>query len=166
MTAVFRLTLIVVLAGLAACESAQVAPDTSQAPTLKVYSDGPPGLVDGRLAPCTPSDCHTSDGRGSAEQIVEPFVFPEQSPEYVWFSLRESIIALQGDIIRDSTVYLAAHFHAQGGYTDDLEVRVDWKLRKLHFRTAKRVGNDEVNLLKPRLKLLRKALAARLNHPR
>ncbi len=153
--------------GLAACVSSPAEQSEAvQSAALTTYNANPAGLTDGRLAPCGPVRCITSDAIVAPANGIEPFRFPEQSPEYVWFSLRESVIALHGKITKDSTLYMAAEFVIEGGYIDDLEIRVDWNKRVLHWRSTSRVGDEQFNVLRERLELLRTALTARLSHPR
>jgi uncharacterized protein (DUF1499 family) len=104
-----------------------------------------PGLSQGRLAPCpkTPN-CVCSEEKGDAAHFIEPVAIPPHVPMEGLGMIREIISEMGGRIRDEEGACLAATFSSRFfGFVDDFEIRVDFLEKKIHIRSASRVGRSD-----------------------
>ena len=132
--------------------------------SLASRDGGPPGLLNGRLAPCpqTPN-CVCSECSQEAA-----FVMPmacEGEPNASWALAQMAIIDLGGSIEEVDNDYLAATFQTPlFHFTDDVELRLDRQSGVVHVRSASRVGRSDLGTNRERVEAIRhryQELAAR-----
>lgn len=128
---------------------------------------GPPGLVDGHLAPCPDSpNCVSSEGPPGTRHHGEPLVPGERTVTEALVVLDEVIHAMGGRVLVREDDYLAAEFSsALFGFVDDLEARADEAQGVIHLRSASRVGYSDGGVNRARVAALRARYEARMNRP-
>jgi uncharacterized protein (DUF1499 family) len=112
-----------------------------------------PGLVDGRLAPCSskPNCASSEDGTPDAKK-VEPLAASQ------WDALKSAVRDRGGVITSETDSYFSSEFSTSVfKFTDDFEARLDGDL--VHVRSSSRVGYSDRGVNKARIKDLRSALA-------
>lgn len=118
-----------------------------------------PGLVNGRLAPCSPKpNCVNSEEGTPADKVVAPLVLSPTDPEADWRRLQEVITAHGGELKRVEDHYLAATFTSGlFGFVDDFEARRDDEAGLIRLRSASRVGTSDLGANRTRVEQLRQA---------
>ncbi|VEN75344.1 conserved hypothetical protein [Candidatus Desulfarcum epimagneticum] len=102
-----------------------------------------PGLLEGRLAPCPKApNCVCSEEKGDAGHYIEPVAIP---PHVEGMGMiRETILEMGGRIRDEEGGHLAATFSSRFfGFVDDFEIRADFLEKKVHIRSASRVGHSD-----------------------
>ena len=119
----------------------------------KSKSGSPPGIVNGKLAPCPSSpNCVSSEENVEGNHRVSPL------PVEVWDKLPDIIQAQGGRIVETRENYLAAEFSSKlMGFVDDVEFRK--AASQVHVRSASRVGYSDRGVNRKRIEALRAALA-------
>ena len=118
------------------------------------------GVVDGRLTPCPASPNCVSSQATDADHRMEPIRFAGTSDEalqrvkkLVEQMPRTKIVTLEDD-------YLHAEFRsAVFRFVDDVEFVVDPEARRVHFRSASRVGYSDMGANRRRMEKIRAAFA-------
>lgn len=118
----------------------------------KSKTGSPPGLADGRLAPCPSSPNCVSSEEGTDEgHRVAPL------PLSAWERLPGAIEAAGGRVVEAGGDYIAAAFSSKlMGYVDDVEFRKGEA--EVHVRSASRVGYGDMGANRKRVEALRAAL--------
>jgi uncharacterized protein (DUF1499 family) len=128
---------------------------------LSLLSRKPPdtGILGGRLRPCPPRpNCVCSEYEGLTS-FIESFRF-SGPPEEAWQRLRSVLEAHGGKIEEEKADYLRATFTTRVfRFVDDLELRLDERNRRIHVRSASRVGSSDMGLNRSRVENLRAAFA-------
>lgn len=119
----------------------------------KSQSGQAPGLVDGKLAPCSSKpNCASSEAGTPDEKLVQSFTAGQ------WDALRSEIVKSGGAITTENDTYFAAEFSSSVfKFVDDFEARLDGDV--VHVRSASRVGYSDRGINKARIKALRAALS-------
>lgn len=117
-----------------------------------VQAESGPGLTDGRLKNCPNSpNCVNSEQGG-----IEPIAFGDLSVEEAWKKLQEAISAEGGELQDVSGDYLWAIFKTPMlRFTDDVEARLDSENRRIHLRSASRVGYSDFGTNRRRLEAIK-----------
>jgi len=110
-----------------------------------------PGLVDGRLAPCSSKpNCVSSEDGTPGKKQVAPL-------SCSWDDLKSAITGQGGVITKDADGYLSAEFTSSiYKFVDDFEARLDGD--KIQIRSASRVGYSDRGVNAKRVEALRAAL--------
>lgn len=119
----------------------------------KSKSGTPPGLVEGKLAPCpTSPNCVSSEAGTDESHLVAPL------PADSWERLPGAIEAAGGRIVELRDDYIAAAFATKlMGYVDDVEFRKTEEMA--HVRSASRVGHSDMGANRKRVEALRAGLS-------
>ena len=122
----------------------------------------PPGIVDGRLAPCPKKpNCVCSEPFDDTENSVLPIRF-SGTTEDALVQLREAIVAEGGAISEEATEYLAATFESRlFRFIDDVEFRIVPDESIAHVRSASRVGYSDLGANLKRVEAIAKRLELR-----
>jgi uncharacterized protein (DUF1499 family) len=122
-------------------------------------SGSPAGLVDGKLSICPGfSNCVCSEYK-QGSNYIEPMVYPEL--EGADLSEIARIVQSMGGTVHEQTEdYLSSTFESSlFGFTDDLEVRIDKQKKMIHFRSASRVGRNDLGVNRQRVEQLKLLLS-------
>lgn len=127
---------------------------------LGLYSTGgkPPGLINGKLAPCPQSpNCVSSETATSDSHAVAALPLPNS--ESPMNALRKAIEMTGGSINENNENYLAATYTSGVfKFVDDVELRLDTGSNLVHIRSASRVGYSDLGSNKKRVEKIRQAL--------
>ena len=116
-------------------------------------SQGPAGLVGGRLAPCpeTPN-CVCSEYAEDSGHYIEALPLGHADPARALDDLEAAIRAAGGEVQLRRDNYLAATFTSRiFRFVDDLEARVDPQGGRIHLRSASRVGKSDLGANRERV---------------
>ncbi|SIT05059.1 DUF1499 domain-containing protein [Neptunomonas antarctica] len=134
----------------------------------------PLGLVDSKLAPCSQKpNCVCSEYPADLTHYVQPLdvvvdaANVKNTPALVMATVKKAVIEAGGKLQPVSTsekdYYLAATFKSSlFGFIDDVEMRFDIEGRKLHLRSASRVGRSDFGMNRKRMKKLSESITRRL----
>lgn len=120
------------------------------------------GVRDGRLAPCpdSPNCVSTQADPADRQHAIAPI--PQTLPAAeAQRRIRELLAAEpRAEILRDEPGYLHAVFRSPTiGFPDDVEFAIDEAAGLIHFRSAARLGRDDLGVNRERMEQLRAALA-------
>ena len=120
------------------------------------------GAKNGRLAPCPGSpNCVSSqaDPAGDAGHYVAALAF-KGDPQAAWEALRRIVAESErATIIGETDGYLYAEFESKVmGFVDDLECLLDAPARRIHVRSASRLGYRDFGVNRERVETLRRRL--------
>jgi uncharacterized protein (DUF1499 family) len=132
---------------------------------MGLFSGRPPsnlGARNGRLAPCPASpNCVSSqaDPAGDAGHYVAPIAF-KGDPQAAWEALRRVVAESErAAIVGEADGYLHAEFASRlMGFVDDLECLLDAPARRIHVRSASRLGYRDFGVNRGRVEALRRRL--------
>ena len=118
------------------------------------------GLVDGKLASCPDSpNCVSTEFRTDITHYAEPIDFQADNPSNTLADLKAAIREMGGSIAIEEDQYLAATFTSSiFRFVDDLEIRIDTDQKRIHLRSASRVGYSDRGINRQRLEKLKAAL--------
>jgi uncharacterized protein (DUF1499 family) len=131
-----------------------------------LFAGTPPalGIADGELLPCPPTpNCVVSQADpADATHHVAPITF-HGDPAKVWAALADAVRATAGATILDEQAgYLRAEFVSRVlGFVDDVEFRLDSGAKRIHVRSASRLGRSDFGVNRARVEAIRARLAAR-----
>jgi len=123
------------------------------------------GILNGQLMPCpnTPNCVCSEDSAASA--YIAPFLFSD-SVDVVWANLKQIIVSSEGTIHSDEDLYLLASYTTKWlRFVDDVEFRMDAENKRIHVRSASRVGHSDFGANKKRVKMLRELFKQTSNQP-
>ena len=114
------------------------------------------GIRDGHLASCPDSPNCVSTQSEDREHWIAPFTF-EHDPDTVIDTLEEIVTQLpRTRVIEKSPNYLYVEFRSPFfGFVDDVEFSVERESRRIHFRSASRVGHSDMGVNRNRMELIR-----------
>ena len=120
------------------------------------------GAKNGRLAPCPASpNCVSSqaDPAGDAAHYVAPLAFKGDA-HGAWEALRRVVAESErATIVGETDGYLHAEFASRVmGFVDDLECLLDAPGRRIHVRSASRLGYRDFGVNRGRVESLRRRL--------
>ena len=121
-------------------------------------SGGPPvyGVSDGKLSPCPESPNCVSSQSADKKHFVEPFGYKGSLKQ-----TRDAIIAVirsikRSTIVIDEEHYLRAEFRsALFGFVDDVECYFNDAEKRVHVRSASRVGYSDLGVNRRRIEKMR-----------
>jgi uncharacterized protein (DUF1499 family) len=114
------------------------------------------GVRDGRLASCPDSPNCVSTQAEDREHWIAPITF-EQDPDSVIDTLEKLVTQLpRTRVIEKSSNYLYVEFRSSFfRFVDDVEFSVERESRRIHFRSASRVGHSDLGVNRKRMELIR-----------
>lgn len=115
------------------------------------------GVMNGKLRPCgIKPNCVNSEYPDDDRHFVDSIGL---NNDMTIDLLKQSIIDSGGVIIQAQDLYLHAVYSSRlFGFVDDLELRLDKVLSRIHLRSASRVGKYDMGANRKRVKSLIKAL--------
>jgi len=118
---------------------------------FSAFSKAGAHLINGKLADCPDKpNCINTENND-----MPPISFSSQTPESVWLIVQDVIKARGGRIVKSDGDYLWATFETSLlKFTDDVEIRLDRTAKKIHLRSASRVGYYDFNANKKRIKAI------------
>lgn len=136
---------------LAACCIGVVAPTGRAANTAT-------GVKEGKLAPCPDTPNCVSSQATDAAHAIEPLVY-DTTPAEAMRRLRQVIDALpRTHVVSATDDYLHVEFtSAILRFVDDVEFYVDAASRRIHVRSASRVGRSDFGVNRKRVEAIRAA---------
>ncbi len=121
------------------------------------------GVRDGRLAPCPPTpNCVASQVEPEdVEHYIAPLAFRTDAPA-AWATLVEAVRGSRGAaIVTERPDYLYAEFSSRVlGFVDDVEFQFDAGARRVHVRSASRLGGSDLGVNRARIEAIRARLKA------
>ena len=116
------------------------------------------GVLNGQLMPCpnSPNCVCSEDSEDSASSAyIPPFLFAG-SVETAWANLKQIVVSSGGTIHSDENFYLLASYTTKWlRFVDDVEFRMDAENKRIHVRSASRVGHSDFGANKKRVEMLR-----------
>jgi len=129
---------------------------TGARPALGTTSDGP-------LTPCpTTPNCVSSQASATdTTHHIPPLAFRTDAAR-AWGALKETVgSAERAQIIEERSGYLRAEFTSRVlGFVDDVEFQLDAPAKRIHVRSASRLGRSDLGVNRARIESLRAQLAA------
>ncbi len=121
------------------------------------------GVRDGRLAPCPPTpNCAASQADpADAEHYVAPIRFHGDA-QRAWVVLVDAVRGSgRAAIVAERPGYLHAEFTSRMlGFVDDVEFELDTGTRRIHVRSASRLGRSDFGVNRARIEAIRAKVAA------
>jgi len=121
------------------------------------------GIHDGQLAPCRPTpNCVASQvNPADAEHYVAPIAFRTDARS-AWAALVAAARRSErAEIVAERPGYLRAEFSSRVlGFVDDVEFQLDAGARRIHVRSASRLGRGDFGVNRARIEAIRARLAA------
>ncbi len=116
------------------------------------------GLVDGVLADCpSKPNCFCSENKNDSEHYVEPINYGDLEFEAVVETLKSIVVECGGEVQKHDNAYLGSTFSSPLlGFVDDVEFRIDRTEKKVHIRSASRVGHSDLGANKKRISTIKK----------
>ena len=113
------------------------------------------GLQNDQLPPCKSTlNCVCSEHH-SDESFISPIVF-EYEPEAAWITVQKTIEDSGGKIEKLDNRFLWARFTTPlMRFVDDVQLRLDPENKKIHIRSASRVGRRDFGVNRKRIEKLR-----------
>ncbi len=151
------LAIVAVLAALALARFAMLGHSSK--------SGDAPGLVSGRLAPCPDEpNCVCSEfGEDTAHYIV-PLDYSGALTEKAWREILQIIKELGGEILVANDDYIAATFSSSlFGFIDDVECRLDTSQKRIHIRSASRVGHSDLGVNRKRVEAINRSFNQKMS---
>ncbi len=117
------------------------------------------GLVDGSLAPCPDSPNCVSSTATDPRHAIAGFVL-DRSPAAAKNELKQAVSKLpRSKLISEMDNYLRFEFRSLlFRFVDDVEFHIDEATRKIHVRSASRVGHSDFGVNRRRVEAIRALL--------
>lgn len=119
------------------------------------------GVSGGRLAPCpaTPNCVSTQADPGDRQHFIEPIRLAGSAGE-AQARIRAVLAAeARAEVLRDQPGYIHAVFRSPTlAFPDDVEFSLDEAAGLIHFRSAARLGRDDLGVNRARMERLRAPL--------
>ena len=127
---------------------------------LQSRSGEPPGLDEGRLAPCPDSpNCVCSEYADDETHFIDALPLPATTLADSIAALTAAVDRLGGQVTQVQDDYLAANFASRlFGFVDDVEFRIDLQAGRVEVRSASRVGRSDLGANRDRIEALRNLL--------
>jgi len=91
------------------------------------------------------------------DHYVEPIKIPENIRSDTLALIKETVVEMGGNIKAEQDNYIAVTFTSfLFRFIDDLEIRIDYKNRLIHIRSAARVGYSDLGVNRKRVDLLKR----------
>lgn len=124
-------------------------------------SPRPGGIVEGRLAPCPASPNCVCTYDTDSQHAIEPLEFAGSQSDAL--AALRTVIHQQprAQIVSQRENYLHAEFASLVfGFVDDVEFLIDDHQRRIHFRSASRLGRSDFGANRRRLEAIRRSWQA------
>ncbi len=129
----------------------------------------PPGLLpdlsNSKLTPCSNKpNCICTEYPDAPSHYTEAILYDEKTPETIVQSIRTAITETGGQLFNANTInknstYISATYTSSlFKFVDDFEVRIDRNNKRIHIRSASRVGHSDMGANLKRIKAFRKKL--------
>ncbi len=132
----------------------------------KSHNAKPAGLVKNQLTPCSKKpNCICTEYPNDAAHYAEPIEYTEETTDVIIQIIKTAINKTGGIIISHSETntqspYIAANYtSAIFKYVDDFEVRIDSKNKRIHLRSASRVGHSDMGVNLKRINNIKRAFS-------
>ena len=118
-----------------------------------------PGLVSGSLAPCPDKpNCVCSESGEDPARYIAPLDYSGVLTEKAWGDILQIIKELGGEILVANDEYIAATFSSSlFGFIDDVECRLDTSQKRIHIRSASRVGHSDLGVNRKRVEAMNRS---------
>jgi uncharacterized protein (DUF1499 family) len=121
------------------------------------------GIHDGQLPPCRPPpNCVASQvNPADAEHYIAPIAFRTDASG-AWAALADAVRSSErAAIVVEQPGYLHAEFSSRVlGFVDDVEFQLDADAKRIHVRSASRLGRGDFGVNRARIEAIRARLAA------
>jgi uncharacterized protein (DUF1499 family) len=116
------------------------------------------GLVEGKLSKCPDKpNCVCSEFEADVGHYIEPIGITAGNASKALSKMKNSVREMGGSIQVENGNYLAATFTSSiFRFVDDLEIRIDTDEKKIHLRSASRVGHSDRGVNRERIERLKK----------
>ncbi len=113
-------------------------------------------LVSGALTPCPDKpNCVCSEFDEDATHYIAPLHYSGAPAEKAWGDISRIIEELGGQVVVNNDDYLAATFSSSVfGFVDDVELRLDPSQKRIHVRSASRVGHSDLGVNRKRVETM------------
>ncbi|VAW61433.1 hypothetical protein MNBD_GAMMA10-1164 [hydrothermal vent metagenome] len=136
---------------------------------FKSHNGSPYGLRNSKLSPCTSKpNCICTEYPEDKSHFTEAFNYSETNTDSIVQSIRASIKQTGGEIINaekinNKSTYISANYtSALFRYVDDFEVRIDTQKKRIHMRSASRVGHSDMGANLKRIQAFTKMLSQQI----
>lgn len=159
---IFQRALIIFISLLIATLALMGAKTVFSGSSMTLFAGTPPtnlGIHSGQLAPCpTTANCVNSQSQ-EAEHKIEPFTY-NSSSEKAMADLKKVIKSFKRTkIITETNNYLYAEFTIPVmGFVDDVEFYLDKGAKRIHVRSASRLGESDLGVNRRRIETIRAKL--------
>lgn len=122
------------------------------------------GFNAGKFKPCSWKPncvCSTADPKSDAGHFIEPLAF-DGDPAAAWKRLTAIVKAApRVNVVTENSNYLYAEFSSKTlGFVDDVEFALDSANRRIHARSASRLGVRDFGVNRARLEGIRSRFTA------
>ena len=119
-----------------------------------------PGLVNSKLSPCPDKpNCICTEYPEDESHFTEAITFTEKSTKILTHAIENAIQDTGGIIINQQADYIYATYTSSiFRYVDDFEIRIDYKKKLIHIRSASRVGHSDMGANLKRIENFKQAL--------
>ena len=121
------------------------------------------GVGDGQLMPCPPTPNCVASQANAADPAhhVAPIAFRTDAAN-AWAALIAAVRGTAGaTIVAERPGYLHAEFSSPVlGFVDDVEFQLDAGAKRIHVRSASRLGRSDLGVNRARIEAIRARLAA------
>jgi uncharacterized protein (DUF1499 family) len=109
------------------------------------------GVVDGKLVACPDKPNCVSSYASDERHKMDAWPLNE-SPADMMARLNEIFIHYEVEVVSQTTTYVHAVYHSSlFNYPDDVEFYIDAEEKKIHFRSASRVGHSDLGANRKRI---------------
>lgn len=115
-----------------------------------------PGLKNGKLTACpNKPNCLCSESSSNFKANIEAIQINPETDKAPLDTLEKIILDMGGQILNKDETYLSSVFKSKVfGFIDDLELRWDASQKKVHLRSASRVGYSDLGINEKRIRVL------------
>lgn len=133
----------------------------------KSQKGNPPGLHNARLGPCPGKpNCICTEYPDDPTHYTAALRYDKKTPETIVQSIRAAVKETGGQLLnanninKDSTYISAVYISSLFKFVDDFEVRIDPQNRRIHIRSASRVGHSDMGKNLNRIDAFKKKLSS------
>ena len=123
------------------------------------------GLLAGTLAPCPDKpNCVCSEFGEDTAHYIAPLDYSGVLTEKAWGDTLQIIKELGGEILVANDEYISAIFSSSlFGFIDDVECRLDASQKRIHIRSASRVGHSDLSVNRNRVETIARLLGQKMS---
>ncbi len=137
----------------------------------KSHKGNPPGLHNARLSPCPDKpNCICTEYPDDSSHFTDALQYDEtqydeKNADAIVQSIRAAIKETGGQLLnadninRNSTYISAIYVSSLFKFVDDFEIRIDPESKRIHIRSASRVGHSDMGTNLKRITTFKKSLA-------